>query len=528
MSTNYTVFQIISIFGSAAIGVMSIICFHVLKKPRAALFLLFAAATFIRFSIISYDPYLNFWDEQFHALVAKNMMKNPFMPMLYSDPVLPVYPGNWVSNSVWLHKPPLFLWQMAISMKIFGVNEFAMRLPSALMSVLTMLMIYSVARRWLNKYIAFYAALLFTFSAFMLDLVSGYNSTDHNDVAFIFYVTASFWAWSKYLMNKNCKLALLVGLAAGCAVLVKWLPGLLIFASWGAAILFSKNMRANGKIYLHFGMAFVCSLIVFLPWNIYAAYMFPVEYAITFTAKSGHIWNVVEGHSGGIFYHFHSMDKIYATGIKWMIVPALVLMMRRIRFHEIRTGAIVFIVLPFIVFSASATKMPAFTLISSLIVYIAIATLMYEVILFFRPRYARFKQTGKYFVAIILVLTLFWFYNVDSIQYKHTSWKKEIEFYRDQRRQSVKIFKFMNNQSNYAKNSVFVNCKQYDAVMMMFYTHFTAYDGVPDEIQMQYLERCGRPVYAFDNGAMDNFWEEYPFVTPIRHLRYWETVAEKE
>jgi len=31
------------------------------------------------------DPFLNTWDEQFHALVAKNMMANPFKPMLYAE-----------------------------------------------------------------------------------------------------------------------------------------------------------------------------------------------------------------------------------------------------------------------------------------------------------------------------------------------------------------------------------------------------------------------------------------------------------
>jgi 4-amino-4-deoxy-L-arabinose transferase-like glycosyltransferase len=39
-------------------------------------------------------------------------------------------------------KPPLFFWMQAASMKAFGVNEFAARLPNAIIGILSLLFIY--------------------------------------------------------------------------------------------------------------------------------------------------------------------------------------------------------------------------------------------------------------------------------------------------------------------------------------------------------------------------------------------------
>src|SRR5436190_21960327 len=48
------------------------------------------------------DPYLNLWDEQFHALVAKNMILHPFKPTLNENPAFEIS-FSWVNGHVWLH-----------------------------------------------------------------------------------------------------------------------------------------------------------------------------------------------------------------------------------------------------------------------------------------------------------------------------------------------------------------------------------------------------------------------------------------
>ena len=44
-------------------------------------------------------------------------------------------------------KPPLFIWMQVISMKIFGINEFAARFPNALCGIVTLLVLFNTGRR---------------------------------------------------------------------------------------------------------------------------------------------------------------------------------------------------------------------------------------------------------------------------------------------------------------------------------------------------------------------------------------------
>jgi 4-amino-4-deoxy-L-arabinose transferase-like glycosyltransferase len=59
--------------------------------------------------------------------------------------------GDWVRPQIdflpFFEKPPLFLWAQAISMKIFGVNEFAARFPNAVCGLVTLLLVYRIGLR---------------------------------------------------------------------------------------------------------------------------------------------------------------------------------------------------------------------------------------------------------------------------------------------------------------------------------------------------------------------------------------------
>lgn len=44
-------------------------------------------------------------------------------------------------------KPPLFIWIQALSMQIFGINEFAARFPNAICGILTLLLLYRTGRK---------------------------------------------------------------------------------------------------------------------------------------------------------------------------------------------------------------------------------------------------------------------------------------------------------------------------------------------------------------------------------------------
>ena len=68
------------------------------------------------------------------------------------------------------HKPPLFFWAQAASIKILGLNEFSMRLPSSLASLLWAFSIFLFVRRCYDTRTAWHAT-LFMASSFLITLV---------------------------------------------------------------------------------------------------------------------------------------------------------------------------------------------------------------------------------------------------------------------------------------------------------------------------------------------------------------------
>jgi 4-amino-4-deoxy-L-arabinose transferase-like glycosyltransferase len=185
------------------------------------------------------------WDERFHALVAKNMLENPFIPMLYTENPVEIDNSFWSMGHIWLHKQPLFLWQIALSFKIFGINEIALRLPNIIMCSLLIYPLFQLGRILVNERTGFMTSFLFITSFYFGELVAGWQLLDHNDIAFLFYTTLSIWAWVEYTEREKKSWILLAGLFSGLAILNKWLVGLLVFAGWITMILTNKNLRSN-------------------------------------------------------------------------------------------------------------------------------------------------------------------------------------------------------------------------------------------------------------------------------------------
>ena len=75
------------------------------------------------------------WDEINFAECAREMLVSKNYSTVQID-FLPFW-----------EKPPLFIWMQAVSMNVFGVNEFAARLPNAICGVVTLLAVYSIGKR---------------------------------------------------------------------------------------------------------------------------------------------------------------------------------------------------------------------------------------------------------------------------------------------------------------------------------------------------------------------------------------------
>lgn len=121
-------------------------------------------------------------------------------------------------------------------MKAFGVDEFTLRLPSAIMGSIQVYFIYRIGKLLFDSTAGFFGSLFFAMAYYPMQLIAGVGDMDHIRVAFGFYVCASVWAFAEYDSSGKKIWAILVGIFSGCAVLNMWLPGLVVYGAWSISI----------------------------------------------------------------------------------------------------------------------------------------------------------------------------------------------------------------------------------------------------------------------------------------------------
>jgi 4-amino-4-deoxy-L-arabinose transferase-like glycosyltransferase len=126
-------------------------------------------------------------------------------------------------------KPPLFFWLQAACMKIFGVNEFAARLPNALFGIITLVTLFTIGKKhksprfgfiWAISYLGSFLPHLY-FKSAIIDPVFNY---------FIFLSAYFMFRDITSIENRYTFLNVtMAGLLIGLATLTKGPVGLLVF-----------------------------------------------------------------------------------------------------------------------------------------------------------------------------------------------------------------------------------------------------------------------------------------------------------
>lgn len=470
-STN----QIIGLVCVVLIHLISIYYFTFKRNIKWALLSLFVGGVILRLIFINFDSYLHTWDEQYHALVAKNMAEHPLLPMLFKNTPLPYDINNWSGNQIWLHKQPVFLWQMALSIKAFGATVFAVRLPSAIMSALLILIIFRIGKLTINEQVGYIASLLYAACNYLLDFNTGNYATDHNDVAFIFYVTLSIWAYSEYHIGNKTKYIWLIGLFAGLAVLNKWMVGLTVFSGWGISLFFIKGMAPKWAEFKNIVKAYIICLHIVIPWQIYILAAFPKESIYEYSFSGKHLFEAIEGHTGDNWYYFDQAIEQYGQIATYILPIALIILFIDIKNIPIRISYITYVVAIYLFFTIAKTKMIAFCLIVSPILFLALGNLLYRIF-----NYLHRIKINNYFLksaefvslAAISLISL----DIEKIQLNHTAWVRN-----DYKASLIKATTLAKSIAGKypPEKTVVVNCNSTENIPFMFFTGYTAYDRVP-------------------------------------------------
>jgi len=268
------------------------------------------------------------------------------------------------NHLVYLDKPALFFWMVAGSFKVFGLNEWAARFPSALMAVGTILLVWLTGRKMFGGRTGFLGGCVAASSP----LVIVFSRTVIFDMTLTFLVTLAmffFWLADDDAGRRNV-FDYLAFAVMGLAAITKGPVGFLLpLLSILVYALVRGRWRELRRI--RWGIGWLILLAVSLPWFLavcakhpdFPRYAFWEESLVRFATPALH-------RSGGVFYYI----PVYLAGfLPWSFFLLFAGMNRLRHWRNLRQDAqkarlflIAWFGVIFVFFSISHSKLPGYLL----------------------------------------------------------------------------------------------------------------------------------------------------------------------
>ena len=424
----------------------------------------------------SCDFFLHNWDERYHALVAKNLVHHFAIPTLYETPIYVNLNSDWTNGHLWLHKPPLTLWVIALSIKCLGVNELAIRIPSIILSTLGIWLTYQIAIFFFNKLTAFIAAALFSVNGLIIEITAGRVATDHIDLFFMILIEIAVLVVLLTIRKKTYYFTALIGVLIGLAVLTKWLAAYIILPIWAIMVLESKKYSIKEGL-MHLVAILIVSIIVYAPWYIYIHQNFHEEALKEQINIKRHFTEILDN-QGGPKIHFQLLyfgEFLYKTFYA--------------NKDQIKYLAIwVWVGIPILIFSIAKTKMQGYILFSAPAFLLITADTMHTL-------YCRIGQGQNNLINKITYLLFALFI---CIPFRYAIERIKPFNNLDRNPKWVQELKILNEQN--IKNGVLFNYKH--PIEAMFYTNLTVYDYIPSLEEIDNILNQNKNILINDNGNL--------------------------
>ncbi|MEO7176307.1 MAG: glycosyltransferase family 39 protein [Saprospiraceae bacterium] len=278
----------------------------ILSNKRAILWILLIS---IPFYLGLGAVHLFDWDEINFAESAREM--------LLSHDFMTVQIGF---EAFW-EKPPLFFWLQSLSMALFGVTEFAARLPNAICGTITLLVLYQLGNKIKNQSFGLIWAAIYL-AALLPNFYFKFGIIDPVFNLFIFSSIFTLIEAENESVKSSFKYGIFAGLLNGLAVLTKGPVGFLLFLLTFVIYQIVTKFQKFPSYRLFVGFALAFALIVgtwfglniyFNGWEIFQHF---IQYQIDLFTQP------VAGHKQPFYYHF-ILVLLGCFPMSFMALPAL-------------------------------------------------------------------------------------------------------------------------------------------------------------------------------------------------------------
>jgi 4-amino-4-deoxy-L-arabinose transferase-like glycosyltransferase len=271
-------------------------------KRKDILYLFILSSFFFLFKLG--EGSLASFDESFYAIVSRNIFRTgDFVRLqLFGEP--------------FMDKPPLYMWVSALFFKVGGVNEFTIRLFSALSGVGAVLTTYFLGSKLASRQAGFFGACVLMSSRDFLH----YSRWGVLDITNLFFFTLAFLFFLKG--KENSKFFLVFWIAVACAFLTK--GPIIVF---GGVILAAYSLIRRDFSYLthkYFWLGLILGLMIVLPWHI----LFYLDDPERFMKGYFHfnyiarVESSLDGHVGGPFFYLKILIQKFRPWVIFLF-PAI-------------------------------------------------------------------------------------------------------------------------------------------------------------------------------------------------------------
>jgi 4-amino-4-deoxy-L-arabinose transferase-like glycosyltransferase len=248
--------------------------------------------------------------------------------------------GEWLlptNNGIpRLQKPPLVYWLILVSYKLLGVNESAARLPMALATIATTILIFLLGERLATHWRGFSAALIYLCSAGVFLL----NRIIMPEPVFTALITGAVYCGLRGYQQRKHRAGWFAGVwaCAAFACLSKGIHGVLYPAGIFLLLaIFYREARLRFRVMLRW-QNFALFFLIVAPWHIWGELKFPgfLQY-VTGTEWVTHLagrQNATRSFENVPRYQFLIMHLVWWFPWSLAVIPAAVIGWRRFLRHR--------------------------------------------------------------------------------------------------------------------------------------------------------------------------------------------------
>ena len=214
--------------------------------------------------------------------------------------------GKFYSGS----HPPLLIWLGYVSTLIFGINSASLKIIPFIFSLLSVILIMLISKRFFNTRVAFYAALIFCSNI----IFNIFSKRFQFDYPFTFFFLLSFYLIVLYNDTLKLKYLILCGISFGLCLMVKILVGFYIpFTILLSLIVMKDRIRIRLKDIL---ILSVTGILIALPWHVYMLYKYGSEFTDFFFK-----FHIIDRAFQGVEFNVKRSGPLYHINYLMTILP---------------------------------------------------------------------------------------------------------------------------------------------------------------------------------------------------------------